>query len=422
MSNPNGENRKRLCSGPAIVVVCAASFAALQAAQSETAVPKLPTSAQPQASAQAEAKTEARLNDRPLLAPLGAQSRYDLAAEYSKVNDGRSVLVMQGDKVVFEQYHNGHHADKAHGLASGTKSFWGVMAAAAVQDGFLTLDERVSETITEWRAHPAKARITVRQLLDLSSGLNAGKGALDFAPDKYTRSLQIPLWNSPGTQFRYGPANYYVFGELMRRKLAPERETPLQYLERRLLKPIGLKYDAWRHDAAGNAHLPNGASLTAREWAKFGIFVKNGGAWNGKQLIPRKLVQQCLQPSRVNPAYGLTFWLNVPAPPGAADSRIADGEGETRADANEDTTANVGFGGRLGARVHAQSSATGERHVMRGGSIYGAGPRDLAMAAGAGQQRLYIIPSLDMVIVRQGESSRFRDSEFLARLLHGRTS
>jgi hypothetical protein len=44
------------------------------------------------------------------------------------------------------------------------------------------------------------------------------------------------------------------------------------------------------------------------------------------------------------------------------------------------------------------------------------------MAAGAGQQRLYIVPSLNLVVVRQGESSGFRDSEFLARLLHGRTA
>jgi CubicO group peptidase (beta-lactamase class C family) len=294
------------------------------------------------------------------------------------------------------------------------------MAAAAMQDGLLSLDERVSDTIIEWRQYPAKSRITVRQLLDLSSGLVAGKRVLDVASDKYNRALHMPLWNQPGTHFQYGPANYYVFGELMRRKLAPQHETPLQYLERRVLTPIGLKYDAWRHDAAGNAHLPNGASLTAREWAKFGIFVKDGGAWKGKQLIARKLVAQCLQSSKANPAYGLTFWLNVPAPSGVADSRVADGEGDAADEPQADDQISVG--GRLGAQARTQSSAMRERHVMRGGSIYGAGPRDLVMAAGAGQQRLYIVPSLDLVVVRQGESSGFRDSEFLARLLHGRTA
>jgi CubicO group peptidase (beta-lactamase class C family) len=348
-----------------------------------------------------------------------AQSRYQLAAEYSKAHNGLSVLVMQGDKVAFEQYHNGHSADKGHRLASGTKSFWGIMAAAAVEDGLLSLDERVSNTITEWREHPAKSRVTVRQLLNISSGLVAGKRVLDVAPDKYNRALQMPLWSQPGALFQYGPANYYVFGELMRRKLAPRNETPLQYLERRVFKPIGLKYDFWQHDAAGNAHLPNGASLTAREWAKFGIFVKNGGAWKGKQLIPRQLVAQCVASSKANPAYGLTFWLNVPAPAGVAGSRVADGEASAVSESG--ARAPVHVGRPVGARSLAQSSESRERHVMRGGSIYSAAPRDLVMAAGAGQQRLYIIPSLDLVIVRQGENSRFRDSEFLARLLHGRT-
>ena len=59
--------------------------------------------------------------------------------------------------------------------------------------------------------------------------------------------------------------------------------------------------------------------------------------------------------------------------------------------------------------------------ISRNG-IFARGPRDLFMAAGAGHQRLYIIPSLDMVIVRQGRLSRFSDEEFLSRLLDGKSA
>ncbi len=102
--------------------------------------------------------------------------RYKLAAEYSREFRGLSVLIMKGDKVVFEEYQNGHSADKPWMLASGTKSFSGVMLAAAIEDGLVTsFDEKVSDTITEWKSDPRKARITIRQLLSLTSGIDAGQ-------------------------------------------------------------------------------------------------------------------------------------------------------------------------------------------------------------------------------------------------------
>ena len=93
----------------------------------------------------------------------------DAAAAYSTAHRGLAVLVLEDGKPVCEKYATGD-ATTANELWSGTKSFVGIMAAAAVQDGLLTLDERAADTITEWKDDPRKSTITLRQLLTHTSG------------------------------------------------------------------------------------------------------------------------------------------------------------------------------------------------------------------------------------------------------------
>ncbi|MCP4757191.1 MAG: hypothetical protein GY866_40525 [Proteobacteria bacterium] len=143
-------------------------------------------------------------------------------------------------------------------------------------------------------------------------------------------------------------------------------------------------------DRAGNLQLPYGAFLKAREWAKFGEFLRLKGNWQGRQLISADLLDECLKGSVANPVYGLTFWLS--------SRRIS------KLDAFEKARINI-RNPRQAANV---LKATDPRL-----------PEDLFMAAGAGKQRLYVIPSLEMVVVRQGEKTKppFKNREFLSRLL-----
>ncbi|MBS1794208.1 MAG: serine hydrolase [Acidobacteria bacterium] len=305
------------------------------------------------------------------------QDCYKLAAEYSAANRGVSVLVMKGDKIVFEDYENGHTMDQAWFLASGTKSFSGVMLAAAIEDKLIAgFDEKVADTITEWKTDKQKSEITLRQLLSLTSGLESGQ--IGRVPD-YRDAIGFSSRFAPGTHFAYGPVPFQIFGEVMRRKLEPKKETVMEYLKRRILDPIGLKVFFWRM-SGGNPMLPQGASLTAREWVKFGLFLKNGGKWNGKQLVAKKLLAELTVGSQANPAYGITFWLN-----------------------------------------HAGKNPMGMPTEMRVETDNGKEVEDLYMAAGAGNQRLYIIPSKDLVVVRQANFGEYDDREFLGRLLFGRT-
>lgn len=297
---------------------------------------------------------------------------FDAAAAYAAPRRGVSLLVAQRGRILFETYPNGGAADRGWELASGTKSFTGVMAAAAVKDGLLQLDEPAAETLPEWRGDPMKWRITIHQLLSLESGLRAGAIG---RPPTYADAIDTPAQDEPGTHFAYGPAPFQIFGEIMRRKTNAD---PLVYLTRRIFDPLRIAPTDWRRGSDGMPFMPQGAHFTARDWTVFGEWVRSDGG----DLVDRAALAQCFLPSDANPGYGMSWWLLRPGliPPG----RMA------------------------GVEVDAAMS---ERYGM------------IRMAAGAGDQRLYIVPDLELVIARQAtfigllRSPRWSDADFLHALL-----
>ncbi|HEX5379290.1 MAG TPA: serine hydrolase, partial [Phenylobacterium sp.] len=277
------------------------------------------------------------------------------AAAFSDPRRGAAILVLQDGRAICEAYSGAGAADRRMEIWSGTKSFSGVMAAAAVQDGLLTLDEPVSRTIPEWAADPRKAKATIRHLLTLSVGMRTEVGR----PPEYADAAARPLEAEPGQKFLYGPGPYQVWGEVMKRKLAAAGQPadPYLYLKRRILDPIGMSDIVWRRTPGGDPLMPQGAVMTAREWARFGEFVRAGGKAGGRSLVDPATFRQLFRGSAANPGYGITWWL--------PHAQAAGGEGPSS-----------DFG-RNAARL----------------------PADLVVAAGAGDQRLYVIPSRRMTIV-----------------------
>lgn len=314
-----------------------------------------------------------------------AAAHHKLAAAYNADHDGVSLLVQVDGKVVFEDYPNGGDAAAAHELASGTKSFWGLAAVAAAKDGLLDLDEKVATTIEEWKDDPKKSGITIRQLLTLTSGLGGGSIG---RPPAYKDALDTETKAEPGEKFQYGPSPYQVFGEVLRRKLASKNEGPLDYLKRRILDPIGLEYASWRRGSDKQPHLPSGASLTARQWIKLGELVRLRGVHGDKAILDPDLLDECFVGTKANPCYGLTWWLARPIDPELRKS--------------------------IPLLRRSTDLEPGKNGV----------PDDLVMAAGAGDQRLYVSRSLKLVVVRQtgrvlSLKRGFSDQDFLSRLLTG---
>ena len=301
----------------------------------------------------------------PLLSPLPAQTfDYAAAGAYSASKNGHSFLVMRNGKIVYEKYSNKFTSSMAHRLASGTKSFTGVLLAIAVDDGLLGFDEKVSATITEWKTDKRKSQITYRQLVGLVSGLYGGRtGTIK----SYAASIKAPTIADPLKVFSYGPNPFQCFGEALKRKLQKKnpKETVTQYLLRKLIQPLGIKVTYWRNASTGEPNLPSGAYLQAREWIKFGEMVRLGGVYGTKRIVSSKNLGELFKPTKVKPNYGVGWWLSP--------------------------------------------KTTGW-------------PKDLVFAGGAGTQRLYVLPKLGLVVQRFAESSQkqFSDPALLQALIPSR--
>ncbi len=319
---------------------------------------------------------------------------------------------MHRGTVIHEQYMNGGRASERVMLASGSKSFLGVAAIAAVADGLIRLDDPVARYLTEWSTDPRKSRVTIRQLLSLESGVEPGVAATGCGGPRsgWNDAVNAPAQAEPGSTFAYGPYPFITMGALIERVRATE--TFDAYLNRRIFSPLGVQVE-WRAKCAdGKPQLAGGAAMTARDWATFGEFIRRGGVHNGTRLLPDTLVAQLFRPSGANGAYGLSWWLS-----GGTTAR-APGLSGGDSDGNSDSA-----GGRARARRAAERRA--DRRAERRGAAEqtpaaSVVPKDLVMAAGAGKQRLYLIPSRDLVVVRMGPlrgGRSFDDVEFLEALL-----
>lgn len=297
-----------------------------------------------------------------------------------------ALVVMKDGKVIFEDYRGGASRSTAMKIYSGTKGFWNFAALAAQEDGLLDLDERACATLPEWSGDAKKSRLTIRELLNFSAGLNEAYSLHnDGWTDRAAYALQQPVLGSPGGTFIYGPTGLQCFHEVLKRKLAARKETPTHYLERRVLRPLGLGQQRYLADKAGNPLLATGFMMSPLQWAKIGRAVIAGGA-----PVLHGSVDEALRGSAANPMFGLGFWNNR-----LAGSRAREVDPEEM--------------------LHLKW----QRQDWRNTCLCHAAPRDLVASVGSGGQRLYAIPSMGLIVVRMGAVTKFSDGAFLRTLLGG---
>ncbi len=308
---------------------------------------------------------------------------FAMAAQYSRNHGGVALRVERDGRLLYESYAPGWSASTPHKIYSGTKSFVAVAALMAQQEGLLTLNEKASDTLTEWRGDRRRS-ITIGELLSQTSGLDPDGEFIYPYRDQMAAAVQVHLIAAPGSQFHYGAVNYQAFGEILRRKLRAKHETVEDYIKDKVLDPLDIDVDSWVRDGAGNVLIHSGMLLSSEEWAKFGRFVNESIEGKARGLSCGQSLPTLLRSSNANPAYGLGFWLNRPPPEP-----------------------------RLQSIKILQLAIDGDQ-------LYPDGPRDLIAAIGSEQQRLYMIPSLDLVVTRFAYGARFSDGDFLSRLLTGK--
>jgi CubicO group peptidase (beta-lactamase class C family) len=242
----------------------------------------------------------------------------------------RAVLVLHKGRIVAERYGPGYHENTRFVSWSMAKTITGVMIGLLVADGRLRLDESVP--IPAWqRPGDPRGEITLRQLLQMRSGLRHTEAGDPIYTSDEVRMLFLdgrdnmaayaeaqPLEAIPGRKWEYSSATTVILADLAARTLsgstdpAIRRSAVSDYLKTRLFEPLGMRSMVPEYDASGT--LIGGSLIhgNARDWAKFGEFLRSGGAVKGAQLVPRGWIEFMIKRNPRNAGYGAQIWLNYP--------------------------------------------------------------------------------------------------------------
>jgi CubicO group peptidase (beta-lactamase class C family) len=331
--------------------------------------------------------------------PPAGTLNFQAAADYATAAGARAVVAIRQGQVVIERYANGGSAGRGETLASGTKSFTCVLAAAGEDDGFFNVEEAVATVLPPWGPggsapqNNLKQQIRAIDLLSVTSGLalsgSAGGGLNDV--DSYAQVVGATSLAAPNTATIYNPNNAQGFSMFFELKTGGRYNADgsitggqdgINYLKTRVFDRIGIATTDWSRDIKGKPNFAGGAEMTALNWARFGQFMEQFGQWNGQQIVSSARLQRCVDyRSGAFHGYGLGWWLNRPV----GNSYVA-------------TRDNLPWNAEVTGRWAA------------GGKLAPSAPDDMFVAFGAGQRKLYVIPSQDLVIVRIGgptEEDRF---------------
>lgn len=194
-----------------------------------------------------------------------------------------------------------------------TKSFVSCATGFAIQEGLISLDEKITEAFKNDLPNeisPNLAKATVEDLLTMRLGHRDGtffeERHFDYTEtDWVKKALAIPVEFEPKTHFVYSNASPYLLGVLIQRRA---NCTLTDYLMPRLFTPLGIDRPEWEFDPMGYNFGSSGLCLTLSALHKFGQFYLNKGEWNGKQLLNQQWIEKSTAKLYDDPAYGYLFW------------------------------------------------------------------------------------------------------------------
>lgn len=271
----------------------------------------------------------------------------------------RALLVLYKDSIIYEQYAKGYDADTEILGWSMTKSLMNTWVGMMVKDGVLDLKNK--NLFPEWQNDNRK-NISLNDMLHMASGLEWEEVYSEISPatkmlynseDNGGVALKQPLEFDPGTYWEYSSGTSNMISKYLRNQFKTHDEY-LKFPHERIFGKINMKSAVLEVDESGNYIGSSYCYATARDWARFGTLYLRDGIWNGERLLPEGWIEYTKTPvPSSNGMYGAHFWTN------AAPKYFKDA------------------------------------------------PEDMYSANGYEGQRVFIIPSKDMVIVRLGLSEQF---------------
>lgn len=283
------------------------------------------------------------------VASLGwAESAVQPLKDFLSQKGTKSFMILVNGRIVMEEYFNGHNATTPWEWNSAGKTLVATTTGIAQQEGFLNINNKASDYLgTAWSSIPlAKENlITVKNLLTMTSGNDDTK--------QFVTKANITYVADAGTRWAYSN----VFQKLTD-VVANSSTKPFEtYFNEKLKNKIGMDGN-WNFGTIYTIY-----HSTARSMARFGLLALNKGKWNNEQIVNEAFFNESINTSQsINPSYGYMWWLN----------------GKSKYMVPSDQT-------------------------VFPGSLVPNAPGDMYAAMGAKDQRIYVVPSKNMIVVRMGE-------------------
>lgn len=270
--------------------------------------------------------------------------------DYLQQKNTKSFMILVNGRIVMEEYFNGHTKDDTWQWNSAGKTLVGTITGIAQQEGLLQINNKVSDYIgTGWTSAPINKEnlITNWHLLTMTSGLNDASNLV--IPSNLTYIADA------GTRWSY----HNVFQKLMDVVAAASSQSFDAYFNAKLRDRIGMD-GFWNNGIIFKIY-----HSTTRSMARFGLLALNKGRWNNEQIVNPAFFEESINTSQsLNPSYGYFWWLN-----GKSSAMLPGGQ------------------------------------TVYPGSLIPNAPAEMYAAMGAEDQRIYVVPSKKMVIIRMGNAS-----------------
>ena len=253
-----------------------------------------------------------------------------------KYGEIHSMLIYKNEKLVFEEYFEGHKyqwdaprhkgnniiwdKNTPHVLQSASKSFVSICFGIAIEKGFIkSVDQSIFDYLPDYKNYNRdnKNYVTIKTLLTMTSGFQWDEWSSSLSSTKNDAIgiyfsdkkpvdfvLQRPLIAVPGTYFTYSGGDMQILGEILKNATGMNID---EFSEMYLFKPLGIESnDWWLKFDTGEISTGGGLKLTPRDMLKVGVLFLNDGVWNGQRILSKEWVAKCGHPFAGN--YG----INIP--------------------------------------------------------------------------------------------------------------
>lgn len=271
--------------------------------------------------------------------------------DYLEIKNSKSFIILYNGKIAIEAYYGNHNANTPWYWASAGKTLTSTVVGIAADEGLLDINTKVSDFLgTHWTSTSLSKEnlITLKNLLSMDSGLddrlgdNVSPENLQYLADANTR------W-----------AYHNVYVKLQDAVAETSHQSWNTYFTTSLKNKIGMS-GTWIPMDDLSVYWS-----TARSMARFGLMISANGKWENHQIVSEQYLKQATNPSQtINEAYGYLWWLN-----GKSSYHLP------------------------------------QTQIEFQGSLIPNAPTDMYAALGKNDQKIYIVPSKKLVVIRMGEAA-----------------